>query len=176
MTVTTARHIGTSAPVMPRSGRLWLETIAPHDLSALWQDSPHTPYLLRLNGTFHLVTVPVPVGLRAMSLLTDTTFGAGAVALDERAGRIGFLVYPSGRSNFVAKVRSCSGSTELPLRYCGTGTWFLVPGPRPHPNDVTVVRWLRPPRHEDDFTLTVDLARCLVAAATPADALGGSRL
>lgn len=167
MTGTARRLPAVDAPVTPAAGRRWLENMAPGELHLYWHDFPEAPYLLRLGSAFHLVVVPAPIGLAALSNLGASPFRTGAVAVAERTRNLGFLIYPSGCQHFETMLKLADAPETLRYRYSGSRAWFLVPGPHPQPGRAAGVHWLRPPRFPDDFTVTAELAKALAAAASP---------
>ncbi len=163
---------------MTSRGLRWLSRAAddPQACRDRWDLFPCAPQLLPVGRLFDLVTVPAPVGRRVLELLGRGPHAVGAVLLDERVNKVGFLVGPGSRTATRVLVQDAGGSMEG-VRSLGRGSYVLVPGPEPHAR--ASQSWLLAPGvRETNLTSLDGLAlmlarlghaerRTLAAAATP---------
>ncbi|WP_331769142.1 hypothetical protein OG948_35610 (plasmid) [Embleya sp. NBC_00888] len=118
------------------------------------------PRLAATGVTFDVIGVDEPLGLAALRLLCERDVPLGAVILDHRWRRIGFLVPP--RRDEPAPEAELHGGP----RRVGVGAWVVLPTGDPD----AMVTWLQPPAGTDYLTPTGFLREALREAATTLDA------
>ncbi|MGW1075673.1 bifunctional DNA primase/polymerase [Streptomyces sp. NPDC002537] len=168
------RH--TAAPVT-LAGADWLASAgpSPHQVHALWAESPGAPMVLPCGTTFDVVGVPALFGRKVLDRLWTTGPGSGPVAVQR--GRLLLFASPGTAQRLPALLAWEEWARAMPPLLChGTGDAVTVPPLYPPAEEEPVPpasRWLVAPevRHPWLPDAEVLLWACVRVAREAADAL-----